>query len=147
MWPRYHMFIRKQGWNLVIEWTLGLMNGLKYHWYETSLSQAVLKHVMSKGFIFKKSTQGAGSACFQEWRNQWHCSISKNFMSCYITFKKTCGSQVGRMWVTSRSFCGSVGQMGHQVWPTFNPAWYLLMHVKFSIQLKNYCIIKISYSA
>ena len=31
------------------------MNVLKYHWYETSLlSQAVLKHVVSKDFIFKR---------------------------------------------------------------------------------------------
>ena len=40
------------------------------------------------------------------------------------TYKKktsTCGSQVGHMWVTSGLFCGSVGQMGQQVWPTFNP--------------------------
>ena len=39
----------------------------------------------------------------------------KNFMSCYITSKKktsACGSQVGHMCVTSRLFCGSVGQMG-----------------------------------
>ena len=41
--------------------------------------------------------------------------------SCHVTlatFKKktsTCGSQVGHMWVTSRLFCGSVGQMGQQV--------------------------------
>ena len=35
------------------------MNALEYHWYETSLfSQAVLKHVVSKDFIFKKSVQG-----------------------------------------------------------------------------------------
>ena len=32
-----------------------------------------------------------------------------------------CGSQVGHMWVTSGLFDGSVGQMGRQVQPTFNP--------------------------
>ena len=43
----------------------------------------------------------------------------KNF-SCHVTlatFKKkssTCGSQVDHMWVTSRLFHGSVGQMGQQ---------------------------------
>ena len=35
----------------------------------------------------------------------------------------TCGSQVGHMWVASGLFCGSLGQMGQQVWPTFNPEW------------------------
>ena len=41
---------------------LGLMNALKYHWCETSLllSQVVLKHVVSKDFIFRKSLQGTG---------------------------------------------------------------------------------------
>ena len=53
----------------------------------------------------------------------------KIFMSCYIraTFKKktaTCGSQVGHMWVISGLLCGSVGQMGQQVRPTFNPGRY-----------------------
>ena len=41
----------------------------------------------------------------------------------YITFKKktlTCGSQVSHMWVKSGLLCGSVGQVGQQVWPTFN---------------------------
>ena len=44
------------------------MNALKYHWCETSffLSQAVLKHAVSKDFIFKKSVQGNGSASCQE---------------------------------------------------------------------------------
>ena len=47
------------------------------------------------------------------------------YIAIYITFKKktsTYGSQVGHMWVTSGLFCGSVGQMGQQVRPTFNPA-------------------------
>ena len=46
---------------------MGLMNALKYHWYETSLlSQAVLKHVVSKDFILKKSVQRSGSVSCQE---------------------------------------------------------------------------------
>ena len=103
------------------------------HWYIIGVKPSYYlnlfwsMHVVSKDFIFKKSTQGAGSACCQEWRNLWHCTISKIFMSCYITFKKktsTYGSQVGHMWVTSGLFCGSVGQMGHQVWPTFNPGFF-----------------------
>ena len=63
------MFFRKheQCWHLVSEQTLGLMNALKYHWYETSLLfQAVLKHVVSKDLIFKKSVQRTGSVSCQE---------------------------------------------------------------------------------
>ena len=57
--------------------------------------------------------------------------------SCQVTFSRytvasyflkitsTCGSQVDHIWITSRFFCGSVGQMGQQVWPTFNPeVWW-----------------------
>ena len=57
--PDITCFLENGCWHLVSEWTLGLMNALKYHWCETSLlSQAVLKHVATKGFIFKKSVQG-----------------------------------------------------------------------------------------
>ena len=49
----------------------------------------------------------------------------QNFsMSFYITIKKKTsvyGSQVGHMLVTSRLLYGSVGQVGQQVLPTFNP--------------------------
>ena len=101
MWPGYHMFIRKQCQHLVSEWTLGLMNVLKYHWCETCLlSQAVLKHVVSKDVIFKKSVQGTSCVSCQELRNLWHCSISKDFMWCI--------KENVNMWVTSGSYvCGS----------------------------------------
>ena len=95
-----------------------------YYWCEFSLlSQAVLKHVVSKDFIFKKLVQGTGSARMKKSMALLHI---KKF-SCHATlatFKKktsTCGSQVGHMWITSGLFCGSVGQMGEQVRPTFNP--------------------------
>ena len=127
MWPGYHMFFWKQCWRLVSEGTLGLTNALKYHWHETSLflSQAVLKYVVFKDFIFKKFMQGTSSVSCQEWRNLWHCSILKK-ISWHVTlatFKKKisiCGSQVGHTWVTSRLFCRLLGQMSQQVWPTFN---------------------------
>ena len=70
------------------------MNAPKYHWYETSLSQVVLKHVVSNGFIFKKSVQGTSS--YQKF--SCHGTLA--------TFKKktsTCA------WVTSGLFCGSTG--------------------------------------
>ena len=56
-----------------------------------------------------------------------HCSISKFFVSCYITFYKetsTCGSQVGSY---MKVFCGSVGQMGQLVQPTFNSDAYVYL--------------------
>ena len=51
----------------VSEFTLGLMNALKYHWCETSLLfQAVLKHVVSEDLIFKKAMKGTGSVSCHE---------------------------------------------------------------------------------
>ena len=44
-------------------------------------------------------------------------------MSFYIAnVSLACGSQEGHMWVTSGLLCGSVGQVGQQVKPTFNSA-------------------------
>ena len=62
-----------QCWHLLSEpVNFGSDKYTKYHWCETSLlSQAVLKHVVSKDFILKKSVQG---------RNLWPCSIS-----CHVT--------------------------------------------------------------
>ena len=77
------------------------MNALKYHWCETSLlSQAVLKHVVSKDFIFKKSVKGPVLYSAKNEEIYGIVPHQKFFMSCYITFKKktlTCGSQVA--WV------------------------------------------------
>ena len=133
----YHMYIRKQFWHLVSEWwTLGLMNVLKYHWYETSLlSQAVLKHVVSKDFIFKKSVQGTGSVSCQEWRNLWHCSISKIFLVMLATliFLKRKLQHVGHKWVMYRSHSDcSMGQWVNR-WDRLSTpeshgsAWYTYM--------------------
>ena len=124
---------------------LSLMNALKYHWCETSLlSQAFIKHVVSKDFIF---VQGTGCVSCQEWRNLWHCSdISKKIRSYCITFKKktsTCESQVGHMWVTSGLFCGSwsVGQMGQQVRPTFIPGSYSYIRFYNHSCIMNACVL------
>ena len=51
MWPGYNMFFSKQCWHLVSEWTLGLMNVLKYHWWETGLYLRKLQHVGHKWVI------------------------------------------------------------------------------------------------
>ena len=87
---------------------MGLMNVLKYHWCETSLlSQAVLKHVVSKDFIFKKSAQ----SILYPAKNDDIINFS-----CHITLLlKRKLQHVGHKWVLSRLFCGSVGQMGQQV--------------------------------
>ena len=84
---------------------------------ETNLlspAAAVLKHVVSKDFIFKKSVQGAGSVSCQECRNLWHYFISKIFhVRLHYFFKKTSTCAHGsHKWVTSRLFCGLVGQIG-----------------------------------
>ena len=106
MWPGYHMIIRKQCWHLVIEWVnFGSDEYTEYHWYETSLfSQAVLKHVVSKDFISKKFLQGIISVSCQEWRNRWHCSISKFYhVILYTLLLKRKLQHVGHKWV----ICGS----------------------------------------
>ena len=88
------------------------MNALKYHLCETSLSlsQAVLKHVVSKDFIVKKSVQGA---VLYPAKNEEIYGIV-NF-SCHVTLS-TFKKENFNMWVTSGSHpdC-SVGQMGQQV--------------------------------
>ena len=59
--------------------SLCLMNALKYHWCETSLlSQVVLKHVLFKDFIFKKSVQGTESVSWQKMKSMALFPI-KNF--------------------------------------------------------------------
>ena len=65
----------------------------------------------------------------------------KIFRSYYITFKNktsTCGSQVDHMWVTSGLLCGSVGQVGQQVWLTFNPD--IGTHVIFKDFFHKVCV-------
>ena len=85
------------------------MNAQKYHWCETSLflSQAALKHVVSKDFIFKKSKAVQG--ILLRMKKSMALFHIKNF-SCHVTlatFKK----ENFNMWVTSGSHpdC-SVGQ-------------------------------------
>ena len=115
----YHMFFRKQCWHLVSEWTLDLMNALKYHWCETSLSsQAVLEHVVSKDRSMH--VQETGSVSCQEWRNLCMALFHIKKFSRHVTllFKRNfiiSVSSVGHL------LCGSVGQMDQQVLPTFNP--------------------------
>ena len=65
------------------------MNALKYHWSETSLfSQAVLKHAVSKDFIFKKSVQGLEQYPAKNEEIYGIVPYQKFFMLCYIIFKK-----------------------------------------------------------
>ena len=99
---------------LVSEWTLGLMNAQKYRWCETNLSQlqAVLKHVVSKDLIFKKSVQGTSFVTCQESRNLCHCSMSKICHVTLATFLKRKFQHVGHMWITSGLFCWSNGSTG-----------------------------------
>ena len=119
-------FFRKQCWHLVSEWTLSLMNALKYHWFETCLlSQAVWRMYMWCPKILSSRSLCKALVLYPA-ENAWHCSISKIFhvMLCTLLLKRKL-QHVGHKWVTSELFCGSVGQMGQQVWPTFNPVAYL----------------------
>ena len=102
------MFFRKQCWYLVSERTLGLMNALKYHWCKTSLflSQTVLKHVVSKDFIFKKSVQGTCSVTCHARMKKSMALFHIKIFSCHVTvatFKKNFN-----MWVTSGSCVGHI---------------------------------------
>ena len=112
-------------------------------WNQVVVSSCFEACAVSKDLIFKKSVQGTGSSNIscQEWRNLYSyvygiVSYQNFFMSCYITFKKrnqhvghkwVSGSQVGQ-WVTSKLFCGSMGQMGQQVWPAFNPGEMIMTY-------------------
>ena len=56
-------------------------------------------------FVF---VQGTNSVFCQEWKNLWHCSISKTFQVMLHYFQK----ENFNMWVTSGLFCGSSGSTG-----------------------------------
>ena len=69
---QYHMFFRKKCWHLVAKWVnsgFDECTDISLVWNQLIISQAVLKHVVSKDFIFKKSVQGTCSVPCQEWRN------------------------------------------------------------------------------
>ena len=70
-----HMLLRKRYWYLISEWTLGLVNALNHHWYETSY---YLK--LFWDFILKNSVHGTSSVSCT---NLWHCFISD--FPCHFT--------------------------------------------------------------
>ena len=109
MWPGYHVFFRQQCWHLVSEWTLGLINALKYNWCETSLlSQAVLKHVMSEDFTF---VQGTSSVFCPRMKKSMVLLHIKKFSGHVTLVLKRKLQHVGHKWVTSGSHSDcSVGQ-------------------------------------
>ena len=125
MWPGFlidHMFFRKRHWHLISEWTLGLVNALNHHWCETSYYLELFWSMWCPEISFSRSLC-MGPVLYP--KEIYGIVLYLIFsMSFYITFKKktlACGSQVGHMWVTSGLLCGSVGQVGQQVWSTFNP--------------------------
>ena len=98
-------------------------------WYIISVKQAYylkLSWSISRSFILKSLCMGP--VLYPPKSKEIYCTVSyQNFYTYVILYhfqKKNlaCGSQVGRMWVTSGLLCGSVDQVGWQVWPTFNPA-------------------------
>ena len=125
MWPGFlidHMFFIKRHWHLISERTLGLMNALNHHWCETSYYLELFWSMWCPEISFSRSLC-MGPVLYP--KEIYGIVLYLIFsMSFYITFKKKTlarGSQVGHMWVTSGLLCGSVGQVGQQVWPTFNP--------------------------
>ena len=92
-------------------------------------------YVVFKDFFFMKSMQGTMQFYILPRMKKsilFHIT-EKKFVSRYYTLllkRKNfmCGSQVGHIWVTSRLFCGSVGQMGQQVQLTFNPVQKYIFH-------------------
>ena len=108
------MFFRKQCMLASGKW-LDLINALKYHWYETNLlSQAILRHVVSKNFIFKKSVQGTGSVSCQQWRNLWHCSKSTHHVTLLLKKLQHVGHIRIFLWVSGSN--GSTGVTYFQPW-------------------------------
>ena len=115
MWPRFlidHMFFRKRHWHLISEWTLVLVNALNHHWCETS---HYLKLFWSMWYpeIFLSRILCVGPVLYPE---EIYGIVSYLIfsMSFYITFKK-------KTWACGSHPDCSVGQVGQQVWPTFNP--------------------------
>ena len=75
------------------------MNALKYHWWETSLlSQAVLRHVVSKDFISRSLCKGP----VPRMKKSIALFHIKNF-SCHVTLLLNFN-----MWITSRSYVGHI---------------------------------------
>ena len=102
MWPGYHMFFRKHAVLASGKWVnfgSDECTEISLVWNQLIIA-AVLKHAVSKDFIFKKSVQGINSVSCQEWRNLWYCSISKVF-HVWVNFNMwvTSGSYVGHIWI------------------------------------------------
>ena len=92
----------RESWYLVSEWSLCLINVLKYHWCETSLlSQAVLKHVASVQRFHLPRSLCKGLVLYPE---VWHCSISKTFRVMLHYFYK----ENLNMWITSGWYVGHI---------------------------------------
>ena len=97
-------FVWRMHWNII---------GMKPAYYLKLFWSMWCPKISSSRSLCKGAT---GSVSCQEWRNLWHCSISKKFHVRFHYF-------YFNMWVTSRLFYGSVGQMGQQVRPTDFQLW------------------------
>ena len=140
MWPGCDLDItcsfRIQCWHLVAkwvncEWTLGLMNALKYHWCEINLlSQTVLKHV--ERFHLQEVCMCKGPVLYPAKNEEiYMASVHIKNFSCHVSHFKMKTSIYARSWVTSSLFCGSMGQIGQQVQPTFNPVMFYSDIIQF----------------
>ena len=122
MWPGFlidHTFFRKTHWHLISEWTLGLVNALNHHWCETSYYLKWFWNMWCSEISFSR-IPCVGPVLYPE---EVYGIVSYLIFSIsfYITFKRKL-QHLGH----KRVICGShvdcsVGQVGQQVWSTFNP--------------------------
>ena len=120
-----HVFFRKQCWHLVAKWVnfgsdeCTEISLLWNHLIISSCFEACgvqrfhLQEVCARDRFCSYPAKNEGLFHI----NNFSCHVS------YITFEKktsTCGSQVGRMWVTSGLFCESDGSTGVN---QFQPWW------------------------
>ena len=108
------------------------MNALKYHWCETmqliTPLQAVLKHVVSKGFIFVQGTSFV--FCMLRIKKYMALFYIKNF-SCHVTLLLKRKLQHVAGWVTSGSYVGHI---------------WIVMWVKYVNRCGPLSTLKYSYS-
>ena len=141
------MFFRKQCWHLVsVNFGSGECTEISLVWNQLIISSC-FETWCPKISSSRSLCKGLSVSC-QEWRNLALFHIKSFSYHVTILLKKKTniwGSQVGHMWVTSRLFCGSVGQIGNRCDPlsTLGHTFYnrpclatdMLVHTCFYIWL------------
>ena len=130
MWPEYHMFFRKQCWHLqVSEWTLGLINALKYHWSVNQLIfiSSCFEACHVQRFHLQEVYVRDQFCILPRMKKPMTLFCIKNF-SCHVTLASYFLKENFIKWVTSGLLYGSNGSTG----VTHFQPWYIAL-------LYNYC--------